>query len=108
LSKNDFTKAMGVVKQKIKQIPTFASTTTTITTTATATSSSSPSPTVLSKKDSAKQLMNQLAGIDPHRSSTRPMSADVEVSLFTNAVKTKENFKQFWATHLLASTDVTL
>jgi len=99
LSKNDFTKAMGVVKQKIKQIPTFASTTTTITTTATATSSSSPSPTVLSKKDSAKQLMNQLAGINPHRSSTRPMSADVEVSLFTNAVKTKENFKQFWATH---------
>ena len=71
---------------------TTASTTTT-------TSSPSSSHPVLSKKDTAKQLMNRLAGTDPNQSSVISMTADVEVSLFSNATKTKQNFKQFWSTH---------
>ena len=43
--------------------------------------------------------MNQLAGIDPNQSSVRQMSADVEVSWFSNATKAKQNFKQFWSDH---------
>ena len=43
--------------------------------------------------------MDRLAGIDPDQSSVRPMSADVEVSLFSNATKAKQNFKQFWSTY---------
>ncbi|CAF4382551.1 unnamed protein product [Rotaria sp. Silwood2] len=98
LSKNDFTKAIEVVKQKIKEMPTTPSTTLTTTTTSSL-SSSSPSHLVLSKKETAKQLMNRLAGINTNQSRIRSMSPEVEVSLFSNAAKTKENFKQFWSTH---------
>ncbi|CAF4150225.1 unnamed protein product, partial [Rotaria sordida] len=102
LNKNDFTKAMEIVKQKIKEIPTAATITIPTTTTSSlssSSSSSSPSHLVLSKKESAKQLMNRLAGIDTNQSNIRSMSADVELSLFSNAIKMKENFKQFWSTH---------
>ncbi|CAF4032008.1 unnamed protein product, partial [Rotaria sordida] len=99
LNKNDFTKAMEIVKRKIKEIPTAATITIPTTTTSSLSSSSSPSHLVLSKKESAKQLMNRLAGIDTNQSNIRSMSADVELSLFSNAIKMKENFKQFWSTH---------
>ncbi len=86
---------MEIVKQKIKTMST-----TTITTTNTSSlPSSSASNSILSKKDSAKQLMNQLAGINIGQSNVRSMSAEMEVSLFSNAIKSKENFKQFWSTH---------
>ncbi|CAF1359117.1 unnamed protein product [Rotaria magnacalcarata] len=87
---------MEIVKQTIKKMPITASTTTT---TSSLSSSLSPPHPVLSKKHSAKQLINRLAGIDTHQSSVKSMNADVEVSFFTNAIKTKENFKQFWSTH---------
>ncbi|CAF3687586.1 unnamed protein product [Rotaria socialis] len=66
LSENDLTKAMEIVKQKIKKMPITASTTTT---TSSLSSSLSPPHPVLSKKHSAKQLMNRLAGIDTHLST---------------------------------------
>ena len=95
MSTHDFARAMEMVKQKIKEMSTTVSTTTATL----SASSSSLSYAVLSKKDTAKQLMNRLAGINPNRSSARPMSADVEVSLFSDAAKTQQNFKQFWSVH---------
>jgi hypothetical protein len=97
MNQNDFTKAIAIVKQKVAKMPTI--TTTTTTTTTAGSLSSSTSQSTLSKKDAAKQQMNRLAGIDTNQSSVRPMSADVEVSLFTNSIKTKQSFKQFWSTH---------
>jgi len=94
---------MEIVKQKINNISTNVSTALTTTTTtplsSSSTSSLSSSHAILSKKHSAKQLMNLLAGINTNQSNTRSVSADVEISLFLSAIKTKDNFKQFWSTH---------
>ncbi|CAF1391925.1 unnamed protein product [Rotaria sp. Silwood1] len=94
MNKNDFAKAMEIVKQKIGKIST-----TTSTTASTVSRSSPASYSVLSKKDTAKQLMNRLAGINTNQTNVRSMSADVEISLFSNAIKTKQTFKEFWSTN---------
>ncbi|CAF4109877.1 unnamed protein product [Rotaria sp. Silwood2] len=90
MNENNFAKAMEIVKQKIGKIST-----TTSTTASTVSRSSPASYSVLSKKDTAKQLMNRLAGINTNQTNVRSMSADVEISLFSNAIKTKQTFKEF-------------
>jgi hypothetical protein len=95
MNQDDFSKAMNIVKQKVEKVSTTASLTTT-------TFLPQPLPTsqtTLSKKDAAKQRMNQLAGLDMNHSNVRSISAAVEISLFTNAIKTKQTFKEFWSTH---------
>ena len=94
MNKNVYIKAMQIVKQKIDKIPT-----TTSTNIDTLSVSSPVTFSVLSKKDTAKQLMNRLAGIDTNQPNVRLMSADVEVSLFSNAIRTKQSFKEFWSTN---------
>ena len=96
MNKNDYTcvKAMQIVKQKIDKMSI-----TTSTNIDTLSVSSPVTFSVLPKKDTAKQLMNRLAGIDTNQPNVRPMSADVEVSLFSNAIRTKQSFKEFWSTN---------
>jgi hAT family C-terminal dimerisation region len=93
MTAEDLAKAIRIVKKKVEKMPTTTSTTTT--------SSSTPSSSAIpvSKKDNAKQLMNQLAGINVIQSNVRPISVDAELSLFSNVIKTKKNFKQFWCDH---------
>ena len=62
LSTDDFAKAMEMVKQKIKQISTTVSTTKSTL----FVSSSSLSYADLSKKETAKQLMDRSAGNNPN------------------------------------------
>jgi hypothetical protein len=90
MNQNDFAKAMTIVKHKVNKMSTI---------TTSAASLSSTSHTTLSKKDAVKQQMNRLAGIDTNQPDVRPTSADVEISLFTNSIKTKQSFKEFWSTH---------
>ncbi|CAF4088679.1 unnamed protein product [Adineta steineri] len=101
MSQDDFSKAMEIVKQKLEQMSTTTSSSTTTTTTR---SSFLPlslptSQMTFSKKDAAKQRMNQLAGIGMNLSNDRSITAAVEISLFTNAIKTNQSFKEFWSTH---------
>lgn len=93
MSKNDFTRAMSIVKKKVEKISTTNSATTTKLPLPPPPSSSKE----LSRKESAKQLMNRLAGVGKNHSAARSMSADVEIALFTNAIKTHQTFQQFWS-----------
>ncbi|CAF0827262.1 unnamed protein product [Adineta steineri] len=103
MSQDDFSKAMEIVKQKLEQMSTTTSSSSSTTTTTTTTTFSSLSlPTsqmTFSKKDAAKQRMNHLAGIGMNLSNDRSITAAVEISLFTNAIKTNQSFKEFWSTH---------
>jgi hypothetical protein len=90
---------MTIVKKKMEKISTTI--TASLSSTASA-SSSSTSHTNLSKKDTVKLQMNRLAGVDTNQPIVRPMSADVEISLFTHSIKAKQNFKEFWCTHRYA------
>ena len=99
MSQDDFSKAMEIVKQKLEQMSTTTSSSSTTTTTTSLPLSLPTSQMTLSKKDAAKQRMNQLAGIGMNQSNDRSITAAVEISLFTNAIKTKQSFKEFWSTH---------
>ena len=87
-------------------MPRLASTITTINIDTTPTTpaglpmSTTPSASAaLSKKDNAKHRMNQLAGVRVIQSQSRPMTIDVEISLFTSTIKTHTSFQGFWVKH---------
>lgn len=57
--------------------------------------------TSLSKKENAKQIMNQLAGakIDQSITTSMSMSVDVEIAVFMNTNKANQTFSQFWSAY---------
>ena len=96
MNAEDIGKAIGVVKTKLREMRTSPSIATTTTTAPTLL----PLPsTGISKKGAAKEMMNRLAGTDTVTSGLTAIGGDTEVALFTNAIKTKLQFREFWRIH---------